>query len=168
MAFHRQNRLVWQFAGFPQGHESRFWVSPRSGMAARLAFLAGLRVLSHPVIHDANAAAEFAVTLAEAQRRNNLLARAAGRIAGRVAPPRAFPLGRTGIERKVAVGQRPAIGTQPFRWHTLGNRRGWAGVQAVEHTIVVLTWNGIVAETPRWYFWNPSPREPNAFVYGFV
>ena len=28
--------------------------------------------------------------------------------------------------------------------------------------------NGIVADTPRWYFWKPSPAEPNASVHGFA
>ena len=30
------------------------------------------------------------------------------------------------------------------------------------------TANGIVAETPRWYFWKPSPADPKAPFQGFV
>ena len=44
--------------------------------------LSVLRDLSHPVVHDADAAAKLAVAFADAKCRNNLLAGATGCIAG--------------------------------------------------------------------------------------
>jgi hypothetical protein len=55
-----------------------------------LPYLLSLCVLSHPVVHDANGAAELALAVADAECRNNLLAGATGRIARRIAPPRTF------------------------------------------------------------------------------